>query len=275
MANPDLLTSTAITQDILVDAALAVGANDWSIAAGRSWMIKSFALCNTAVGAVTIDAWVIPAGSTARKFLHQTQVASGDTLVVDTGLLSILSEAAILRISPDSVGVDLLVTGITTGGSSGGGSGGSGETSSGIPDDGSVTDVKVAVAAAINADKLANGTTNVIMTVDERSKLAGVAAGATANSADAALRDRGTHSGFQAISSVTGLQATLDGKADISAVPELARDALGTALIAGSNVTIIANDSNDTITIAATGTGGGSTSSDARRGYALGQTLGA
>lgn len=50
-------------------------------------------------------------------------------------------------------------------------------------------------------------------TTAEKSKLAGVAAGATANSTDAQLRDRATHTGEQAISSITGLQSALDAKA--------------------------------------------------------------
>lgn len=45
-------------------------------------------------------------------------------------------------------------------------------------------------------------------------KLAGVEEGATANSTDAQLRDRTTHTGTQAISTVTGLQTALDGKTD-------------------------------------------------------------
>ena len=47
----------------------------------------------------------------------------------------------------------------------------------------------------------------------EKNKLAAVAAGATANATDAQLRDRSTHTGTQAISTVTGLQTALDGKA--------------------------------------------------------------
>jgi hypothetical protein len=46
-----------------------------------------------------------------------------------------------------------------------------------------------------------------------KTKLDGIASGATANSTDAALRDRATHTGSQAISTVTGLQTALDGKA--------------------------------------------------------------
>lgn len=44
----------------------------------------------------------------------------------------------------------------------------------------------------------------------EKSKLAGVATGATANATDAQLRDRATHTGVQAISTITGLQGELD-----------------------------------------------------------------
>ena len=55
--------------------------------------------------------------------------------------------------------------------------------------DGSVTNVKIASNAAISADKLANGTTNVIMTAAERTKLSGIATGATANDTDANLKN--------------------------------------------------------------------------------------
>jgi chitinase len=44
----------------------------------------------------------------------------------------------------------------------------------------------------------------------DRTKLDGIAANATANASDAALRDRATHTGTQAISTVLGLQTELD-----------------------------------------------------------------
>ena len=47
----------------------------------------------------------------------------------------------------------------------------------------------------------------------DKTKLNGIATGATANDTDANLRDRTTHTGVQAISTVTGLQTALDGKA--------------------------------------------------------------
>lgn len=51
-----------------------------------------------------------------------------------------------------------------------------------------------------------------VMTAADKTKLNGVATGATANASDAQLRDRSTHTGSQAISTVTGLQTALDGK---------------------------------------------------------------
>jgi hypothetical protein len=78
------------------------------------------------------------------------------------------------------------------------GSGGGG----GTPNDGTVTDVKVAAGAAISADKLADGSTLKVMTAAERTKLAGVATGATAYT-DEQVDDRvntliggGTHTGI-------------------------------------------------------------------------------
>lgn len=62
----------------------------------------------------------------------------------------------------------------------------------------------------------ANADTNAY-TDAEKTKLAGVQAGATANATDAQLRDRATHTGAQAIGTVTGLQTALDGKQPLAA----------------------------------------------------------
>lgn len=48
----------------------------------------------------------------------------------------------------------------------------------------------------------------------EKLKLDGIQAGATANATDAQLRDRATHTGTQAISTIDGLAGALDGKVD-------------------------------------------------------------
>lgn len=49
----------------------------------------------------------------------------------------------------------------------------------------------------------------------EATRLAGIATGATANATDAALRDRGTHTGEQAQTTITGLDTSLAAKADL------------------------------------------------------------
>ncbi len=64
---------------------------------------------------------------------------------------------------------------------------------------------------------IATTSVNGLMSSTDKTKLNGVATGATANATDASLRDRSTHTGSQAISTVTGLQTALDGKQAASA----------------------------------------------------------
>ena len=76
---------------------------------------------------------------------------------------------------------------------------------------------------SMNADKVPDGATKVVMTSAERTKLAGVATGATANSTDASLRDRANHTGAQSISTVTGLQSSLNLRPVSNTVTEIWR----------------------------------------------------
>jgi hypothetical protein len=55
----------------------------------------------------------------------------------------------------------------------------------------------------VDADDIADAGTKVIMTTTERTKLSGVATGATANATDAQLRDRSTHTGTQSADTLT------------------------------------------------------------------------
>ncbi|WP_230671128.1 hypothetical protein [Rathayibacter sp. Leaf248] len=72
-------------------------------------------------------------------------------------------------------------------------------------------------ALATKVDKMAGlGLSSNDYTAPEKTKLAGVAAGATANAADASLRDRATHTGSQAVATVVGLQTALDAKAPLA-----------------------------------------------------------
>lgn len=62
------------------------------------------------------------------------------------------------------------------------------------------------------SDDITEGATNFFMTGAERSKLTGIQAGATANATDAQLRDRSTHTGFQAASTISDFTAAADAR---------------------------------------------------------------
>lgn len=72
---------------------------------------------------------------------------------------------------------------------------------------------------------VATTSANGLMSSTDKVKLDGVAIGATANSSDATLLNRSNHTGAQAISTVTGLQTSLDGKqpldGDLTAIAAL------------------------------------------------------
>lgn len=115
------------------------------------------------------------------------------------------------------------------------------------------------------------GTGLITVTPNDGADTITVSTTATANSTDSQLRDRGTHTGSQAISTVTGLQTALDAKAgtthshtstDITNFTEAAQDAVAAALVEGANVTIDYDDIANTITIASTGGGSGSPTLD-------------
>jgi hypothetical protein len=76
-------------------------------------------------------------------------------------------------------------------------------------------------------------------TTTEKTKLGGIAAGATANSTDVQLRDRLTHTGTQAINTVSGLQTALDSKAPLAS-PALTGVPTAPTATAGTNTTQVA-----------------------------------
>lgn len=94
----------------------------------------------------------------------------------------------------------------------------------------------------LDQDDVGDGTTYKQYSATEKSKLAGVANGATANDTDANLKNRANHTGTQTAST-------------ISDFAETTRDTMGTALVAGTGIAITVNDGADTITIDATGGG--------------------
>lgn len=82
---------------------------------------------------------------------------------------------------------------------------------------------RASIDAAPNSHVGSNGTAHAVantsvagfMSAADKTKLDGIATAATANATDAALRDRATHTGTQAISTVTGLDTALAGKAPL------------------------------------------------------------
>jgi len=80
---------------------------------------------------------------------------------------------------------------------------------------GSVTSVNGETGVVVlNQDEVLDGTTYKQYSQTEKTKLAGVATGATTNSSDATLLNRLNHTGSQTISTVTNLQTELDARVD-------------------------------------------------------------
>lgn len=107
------------------------------------------------------------------------------------------------------------------------------------------------------------------MSAEDKGKLLGIAANATANSPDATLLARANHTGTQAISTVDGLQAALDGKEPSFATLGAAKGGLGvnasplTGVIkmAGGQASTVPGVASDCVRVDGTsgpcGTGGG------------------
>jgi hypothetical protein len=91
----------------------------------------------------------------------------------------------------------------------------------------------------------ADATTTVsgFMSGSDKTKLNGIATGATVNATDAALRDRATHTGTQLASTISDFAEAVDDRVSVLAV-------------AGANMTITYNDAAGTLTFDAAGGGG-------------------
>ena len=91
---------------------------------------------------------------------------------------------------------------------------------------------------------LATGSLKGLLSSADFTKLAGIAAGATANSSDATLLNRANHTGTQLAATISDFSEAVD-------------DRVGTLLVAGTNVILNYNDAGNTLTINASITGGG------------------
>ena len=76
-----------------------------------------------------------------------------------------------------------------------------------------VSGLSAELAGKVNQEA-GKGLSSQDFTLTEKNKLGNIQAGATANATNEQLRDRGTHTGAQAMDTITGLQQALDGKAE-------------------------------------------------------------
>lgn len=77
-----------------------------------------------------------------------------------------------------------------------------------------LTPADIGAAAASHSHSAATTTDPGFMSASDKTKLDGIAAGATANSSDATLLNRDNHTGTQEMSTITGLEDALSNKAD-------------------------------------------------------------
>lgn len=94
-----------------------------------------------------------------------------------------------------------------------------------------------------NADNVTESTTRKFLTTTERTKLSGIATGATVNATDAALRARSSHTGTQSASTISDLTETT-------------QDTVAAFIKAGTNISLAHDDANNTLTISSTGGSG-------------------
>lgn len=127
-----------------------------------------------------------------------------------SNIIEVVNTGNIVQVMDDGKTIEVLAGGvITVNGGGGGGATNLAYTASptnGIVTSDTGTDATIPSGSSTNAS---------LMLPSDKTKLDGVATGATANSTDAQLRDRATHTGSQAISTVSGLQTALDGKQPI------------------------------------------------------------
>jgi hypothetical protein len=103
-----------------------------------------------------------------------------------------------------------------------------------------------------SADTLTDGTTNKAFLATERTKLTGIATGATANATDAQLRDRSTHTNTQTASTISDFAATARSSTTTQGPPTLQSSASGTYTPdAAANITHILVTASPSLTIAA------------------------
>ena len=101
------------------------------------------------------------------------------------------------------------------------------EAGGGVPDDGSVTNAKVATNAAIDLDKTVDSATRLAMSAAERTKLAGVASGATAYTTEQARDDAAAMLTAGLHTNVSATYVDASGRLDLALSGTIATARLG------------------------------------------------
>lgn len=123
-----------------------------------------------------------------------------------------------------------------------------------------------------SADTLTDGTTNKAFLATERTKLTGIASGATANDTDANLKNRANHTGTQAQSTVVNLVSDLAAKAPLASPTFTGTPAAPTPAQSSNNTTVPTTAfvttkalrlTNDAVNVLDTGAVGDNTADDA------------
>lgn len=105
----------------------------------------------------------------------------------------------------------------------------------------------VTAGTAATQDDIADGVTNRSFTATEKTKLAGIATGATANSSDATLLNRANHTGTQTASTISDFSTAADariGAASINALSDVTVTAPGNGQVLKYNGSVWINDTD-------------------------------
>jgi hypothetical protein len=181
----------------LIDqAALATGQYDISLQEAESLTVPDGRLSKLMLR------YVSPAGGTVTAYAD-VEGLTDDVLMPETSAIEVIVS--------DQGTIEIAAIGIPGPPGSGGGGGG-GITNLSIANRGTSTLDITSDTGGDATIPAATGSLAGLMAAADKTKLDGVAAGATANATNAQLRDRSTHTGEQAIATVAGLQVALDGK---------------------------------------------------------------
>lgn len=115
MANPNLIAATGAALNILAEAQLSSGDNDFVVPSGTAWILRSFIITNVSANSVTLSVLVIKSGGTARAILSSQPITAGDGYIIGTDMLGGLPEGATLRLNASAgSALDVLITGLVS-----------------------------------------------------------------------------------------------------------------------------------------------------------------